>query len=102
MLNIPPVQAKGEYKAKPLVTGLAPNIIVEAIKPCEDNERAFIVRFYEAEGTFTNAYAYFFEGIDKVYETNMLEEVQGEYEVRANGIEMTFRPFEIKTVKVTY
>lgn len=102
MLNVPPVQANGKYSAKQLMTVVSPNIIVEAVKPCEDCERAFIVRFYEAEGTFTNTRAYFCEGIDKAYETNMLEEVQKELEVWANGIEMTFKPFEIKTIKVTY
>ena len=102
MLNVPPVQANGKYSAKQLMTVVSPNIIVEAVKPCEDCERAFIVRFYEAEGTFTNTRAFFCEGIDKAYETNMLEEVQKELEVWANGIEMTFKPFEIKTIKVTY
>ena len=68
------------------------------IKPCEDNEKAFIARLYEAEGTFTNCSVKFFEGAKKVEITNMLEEV----EQTLDGNVLSFRPFEIKTIKVTY
>ena len=53
---------------------------------------------YEAEGTLTNCDIKFFEGAKKIEITNMLEEVQSEL----NGSKADFRPFEIKTFKVTY
>ncbi len=97
-LNIPVVAGKGEYEAQALVLPKADNIIVEVIKPCEDSEKAFIARLYEAEGTYTNCPVEFFAGAKKIEITNMLEEVQSELTVD----ELSFRPFEIKTLKVTY
>ena len=88
----------GEYSAQKLMSIDADNIFVE---PCEDAQRAFIVRMYEAEGTFTNAKVSFFDGAKSVKITNMLEEEQGEVENIAPA-KLQFRPFEIKTLKVTY
>ncbi|MBR5233083.1 MAG: alpha-mannosidase [Clostridia bacterium] len=97
-LNMPVVQGKGEFEAVALVLPEKANIIVESIKPCEDNEKAFIARLYETEGTYTNTAIKFFDGAKKVEVTNMLEEVQSV----AEGNDFTFRPFEIKTLKITY
>ena len=97
-LNIPIIQGKGGFEAKALVLPKAANVIVESIKPCEDCEKAFIARLYEAEGTFTSCPVEFFEGAKKVEITNMLEEAQQILE----GNTLAFRPFEIKTLKITY
>ena len=97
-LNIPVVAGKGDFKAVALVLPKAENVIVEAIKPCEDNENAFIARLYETEGTYTNCPIEFFEGAKKVEITNMLEEVQEAFD----GDKLVFTPFEIKTLKVSY
>ena len=84
-----------------LVNGMAdpacPNIIVEAVKPCEDSEKAFIVRMYEAEGTYTKCPVKFCKA-EKIEITNMLEETKEELK----DTEISFRPFEIKTFKVRY
>lgn len=100
-LNVPAAVTAGEYSAQKLMSIDADNIFVEAVKPCEDAQRAFIVRMYEAEGTFTNAKVSFFDGAKSVKITNMLEEDQGEVESIAPA-KLQFRPFEIKTLKVTY
>lgn len=97
-LNIPVIVSKGKFETKPLVLPEADNIIVEVIKPCEDSEKAFIVRMYEAEGTYTACPVKFFDGARKIEITNMLEEVQSELTEN----ELAFGPFEIKTLKVTY
>lgn len=97
-LNVPVVAGKGEFEASALVLPKADNVIVEVIKPCEDSEKAFIARLYEAEGTYTNCPVEFFAGAKKVEITNMLEEVQEE--LTAN--ELSFKPFEIKTLKISY
>ncbi len=96
-LNVPVITASGDYKMAQLVSVDAENIFVEAIKPCEDAENAYIVRLYEAEGTRTNA-TLSFPGAKKCELTNMLEEVKEEL---PSG-KVPFRPFEIKTVKVSY
>ena len=97
-INVPCVIGKGNFEAKALILAENDNIIVEAIKPCEDNEKAFIARLYEAEGTSTLAKLKFFEGAKKVELTNMLEETQEEFK----GDTIRFTPFEIKTFKVYY
>ena len=100
-LNVPAAVTDGKYEAQELIDIDADNIFVEAVKPCEDAERAFIVRMYEAEGTFTTADVRFFDGAKSVKITNMLEEEQSEVESIAPA-KLQFRPFEIKTLKVTY
>ena len=97
-LNVPAVVGKGGFSSSALVLPKADNVIVEVIKPCEDNEKAFIARLYEAEGTYTVCPVEFFGGAKKVEITNMLEEVKDEF----SGNELTFKPFEIKTLKVIY
>lgn len=97
-LNVPVIASKGDYEATALIVPKAANVIVEAIKPCEDNEKAFIARLYETEGTITNCPIELFEGAKKVEITNMLEEVEGELV----GNELKFGAFEIKTLKISY
>ncbi len=97
-LNMPVVQGKGDFEAVALVVPEKANVIVESIKPCEDNEKAFIARLYETEGTYTICPVKLFDGAKKVEITNMLEEVES----LVDGNELTFKPFEIKTLKISY
>ncbi len=97
-LNIPVLKGKGDFEAVALVVPKAENVIVESVKPCEDNEKAFIVRLYETEGTYANCPVEFFNGAKKIEITDMLEEVKETLE----SSELSFRPFEIKTIKITY
>ena len=96
-LNVPAVVSKGEYNLDAPALPACPNIIVEAVKPCEDSEKAFIVRMYEAEGTYTKCPVKFCKA-EKIEITNMLEETKEELK----DTEISFRPFEIKTFKVRY
>ncbi len=96
-LNMPVISAQGAYEMLSPVTTDVDNIIVEAIKPCEDTQNAFIVRIYEAEGTRTNTILNFPYAV-KCETTNMLEETIDVLE----DMNVTFRPFEIKTIKVYY
>ena len=96
-LNMPVMSAQGTYEMLCPVTTDSENIFVEAIKPCEDAQNAFIVRLYEAEGTRTNTVLNFPNAV-KCETTNMLEETIDVLE----DMNVTFRPFEIKTIKVYY
>lgn len=100
-LNIPVVVGKGDFDTVALVVPDESNIIVESIKPCEDNEKAFIARLYEAEGAFTIADVAIFDGAKNVEVTNMLEETEMTIGA-AERIRFEFRPFEIKTLKISY
>ena len=99
--NYKPIVVAGSRKMASLIEVDASNIVVETIKPCEDSERAFIVRLYEAEGTRTHASVQLGFAPKAVAETNMLEEHTADLPAAAN-FRLTFRPFEIKTVKVSY
>ena len=100
MLNVPALQVEGTVDFKPLVKVAAENCIVEAVKPCEDAEKAYIVRIYEAEGAYTRTKVSFADSAKKAAVTNMLEEELSVFDTVAP--ELTFRPFEIKTIKVYY
>ena len=77
------------------------NVIVETLKACEDSENAFIARIYEAEGTYTHADIRLGFMPRAVELTNMLEEKQEDLPAE-EVLHLTFRPFEIKTVKISY
>ncbi len=96
--NYRPVEAAGVAEKKPLVTVGASDVIIETIKPCEDVQNAYIVRAYEAAGDYARTSLSFGHDVKAVYECNMLEEEK----VQADPENLTFRPFEIKTLKVCY
>lgn len=100
-LNISHIVSDGVFEVKAPVSTDKPNIIVETIKPCEDEDKAFIVRLYEAEGTRTNAVITFGSDVNKFVVTNMLEE-ETDFVTKGNIFNTQFRPFEIKTVKAYY
>jgi len=100
-LNVPAVVSAGRYETLPLLEVAADNILVETIKPCEDNERAFIARLYDAEGTYTRTGVNLFGGAKAAQITNMLEEPLEDIP-DVNDVELVFRPFEIKTLKIIY
>jgi alpha-mannosidase len=100
-LNIPHIVSDGIFEITALVNVDKANIVVESIKPCEDEDKAFIIRLYEAEGTRTNSVITLNEGVNRYTLTNMLEE-NIESIVDGNVLNTQFRPFEIKTIKAYY
>ncbi|MGL4344624.1 MAG: alpha-mannosidase [Cellulosilyticaceae bacterium] len=76
-----------------------PNIVIETIKPCEASQKAFIVRAYEAEGTYTTCHFGGAVAANRCEEVTLLEEALGETNLQGD---ITFKPFEIKTFKIYY
>ena len=101
MLNYKPLICEGSLHEDSLVRVSADNIIVEAVKPLEDSENAYLLRLYETEGTQTNTKISFTDPVKGLALTNMLEEVTQEL-MTAQETELTFHAFEIKTLKVSY
>jgi alpha-mannosidase len=99
--NIKPIVVSGIKEESSLVKVSADNIIIEAVKPLEENEKAFILRLYEAEGTYTTTNVSFTDLVKGLAVTNMLEEVVTELPTQQE-IELNFHAFEIKTIKVNY
>ncbi|MDE6110965.1 MAG: alpha-mannosidase, partial [Eubacterium sp.] len=101
LLNVPHIVANGNFDLKPLVNVDKANIIIETIKPCEDEAKAYIIRAYEAEGTQTNCTIQLCDDVKAFEFTNMLEESNSTKQ-NANESSLTFKPFEIKTIKAYY
>ena len=100
MLNVPIESVPGKASPAPLVTLSAPNIVVEAVKPAEDDSGAFVLRLYECEGSGTRTAMRFGPPVRKAVLTNMLEDEKQTLACAENTLDLTFRPFEIKTIKV--
>ncbi len=97
--NNPIIAKKGAVNLPKLLCLDKENIIVESVKPCEDNEKAMIVRLYESEGSYTTVTIDYHTAIKDAIETNLLEiPKEGKTDCR----NMTFRPFEIRTVRLGY
>ena len=101
MLNVPVVAAKGTPALAAPAGVEAPNVIVESVKPCEDGGRAYILRLYEAEGSYTETALRLPAEAKAASLTNMLEEPLQPLDL-SGAPRLVFRPFEIKTVKVEY
>ncbi len=106
-LNHPILHFAGDKQLEKLFTVEKPNILAEAIKPCEEGGKAYIVRLYEAEGSYTATKLEFVKNVS-VYEVDMLEtnaRLIDDFCPGTSGgkaLEIKFRPFEIKTFKVCY
>ncbi len=100
LLNFPPLQLAGGHEMDSLASLTGKNVVLETVKPCEDGGRAFILRLYEAVGTH-EAVRLQSPKAKSFQLCNMLEEPLEE-PVSGQALPLSFRPFEIKTVKVTY
>lgn len=96
--NYAPLAISGNADVTPLASVDAKNVIVESVKPCEDAQHAYILRLYEAAGDYANANLTFGHAVKRLSICNMLEEEQSELD----GTSLTFKPFQIRTVKVEY
>lgn len=74
------------------------NIIIETVKRAEDSD-ALIIRMYETWNTRTDCTLSLGIDVREIYECNLLEEKDS---LLADGssVSLTFKPFEIKTLKV--
>ncbi|MFD0671095.1 alpha-mannosidase [Cohnella sp. GCM10027633] len=80
----------------------APNVIIEAIKPAEDDQ-AYVIRLYEAErSAVKGAKLRFGVAPSRVALTNMLEEELRELPVVGGEAALDIGAFEIVTVKVWF
>jgi alpha-mannosidase len=100
--NVPEIIAEKNIDLPSFVRTDRSDVLVETVKPLEDTAHAFLLRVYEAEGAHVNTKLSFGIPVSKVYETNMLEENQKEIPAAGNEIALTFRPFEIKSIRVEY
>ncbi len=99
-INIEPITVKGMVDIKPFLSVDETHIVVEAVKPAEDID-GYVIRLYECEKAAVSGVKVTFDKRPQaVYKTNMLEEIKEEIKVNQNSIELSFKPFEIKTILV--
>ena len=102
-LNLPLycVSGKAAHSSYSLVSTDKDNIIIETVKKAEDSSDT-VIRAYETWNKTTDC-VYTFDRVPKsVYVCNLLEENEEQLEVNGNTVALRFKPFEIKTVKVTF
>lgn len=81
------------------------NIILETLKPAEDGSSDYVIRLYESIRTATSSVLKIKLPCKKVYACNMLEEdcveIPFEFKDGFAVVPLDFRPFEIKTLRIT-
>ncbi|MCR4883341.1 MAG: alpha-mannosidase [Clostridiales bacterium] len=75
------------------------DVVLETVKPCEDAQKAYIIRLYESTGAYAKCRLTFGHPVQSVHVCNMLEE---EERTMAPDEELVFTPFTIQTIKVVY
>lgn len=100
-LNCPVSLQTGETGDRWLFRLDTPHVMIDTVKPAEDGSGDVIIRLYEAFHTSTNCALTIGFPFHAAVETDMLEQSPRELSVRDNHVELPFRPFEIKTVRVS-
>jgi len=100
-LNVPVTTAAGDAGCRSLFSLDAPNIILDTVKAAEDGSGDVIVRLYESKHMATRCKLTGLLRTKRVRETNMLEEGDKELPVSTYGVTLEFRPFEVKTLRLT-
>ena len=87
--------------ASSLLRAQPDNIVITAVKKAEDSD-ALIVRFYEWAGKQTDVQLAFSGKLLSAEETDLMERVVGPLPAQGGSITIQTKPYEIKTVKVTF
>lgn len=78
------------------------NIIIDTVKLAEDESGDIIVRLYESKkAAVTTKFRPAFAADFKAFSCDMLENKQEELAVENGAVELTFRAFEIKTIRIS-
>ena len=78
----------------------APNIIIETVKPAEDGSADVVVRLYESKRTATRCALTTSLPVREAIQTDMLENGDNKLPCQNGKIELEFRAFEVKTVRL--
>ena len=98
-LNVPFIAVTGDCGDYGFVSCDKSNIVIETVKLAE-KEDAVIVRMYESANKRTVCNLKFDEAKKSISECNMLEIKDELLAEGTDSVELTFRPFEIKTIKI--
>jgi len=96
LMVFPNIYAK---KIPAIITVSKPNIVIDSIKKAEDTND-IIVRLHEASGIDTKAMLTIGIKIANIFECDLLENNQREVNISNSKINLKFKPYEIKTIKL--
>jgi alpha-mannosidase len=74
-------------------------IVLEVIKKAE-RENAIIIRLFEPKGRKVKTNLNISNLTFKIFETDLMENNLNQLEVNGENVELNFRPFDIKTIKI--
>lgn len=100
-LNQPILLSEGSAPAYSAFVIDRPNIILETVKEAEDESEDLILRLYESKGATTRCRLGLGFSTERVQRCDMLENPQGDLALEENVIVLSFRPFEIVTLRVS-
>jgi alpha-mannosidase len=100
-LNCPVTTAPGAAGERSLFSLDAPNVVIETVKPAEDGSGDVIVRMYESKRMATRCTLSTSLPIRGAAQTDMLERVEEELRCEGDKIELEFRAFEVKTLRLS-
>lgn len=100
-LNVPVMVVPGTAGEGSLFSLDAENVVIEAVKPAEDGSSDVVVRLYEAMRTATRCTLSTALPVKAAAQTNLVEKEAAQLEFRGSKVELDFRPFEIKTIRLT-
>jgi alpha-mannosidase len=100
-LNAPVRTAAGHAETASLFSLDAPNVIIDTVKPAEDGSGDLIVRLYEAMRVSTECTLSTALPASRAVQTDLLEEGGEALPVQDGAVGLTFRPFELKTVRLS-
>jgi alpha-mannosidase len=86
----------GEYS---FISCDEPALVIDTVKKAEDSD-AIIVRLYEAHGSKGRATLRFGRKFASVHRCNLLEDEGERMALRGNSLAVSYRPFEIITIKL--
>ena len=99
-LNVPVTTAAGSGGQASLFHLNAANIILETVKPAEDGSGDVILRLYESSRSATHCSLFTSLKVRHAEQTDMNECTAGALVFEEGKVELNFRPFEIKTVRL--
>jgi len=83
-----------------LIESSKPNIIVDAVKKAEESD-AVIIRLHEAHGVLTDTSIRIGIHASSAVECDLLENEEKSHKIIKSKLALKFKPFEIKTLKLT-
>jgi alpha-mannosidase len=75
-------------------------IVIDTVKPAEDESGDIIVRLYESKRCASRCMLTVYVPFARVSQTGMLENPEKDLQHTAEGVPLEFRAFEIKTVRL--